>query len=55
MRYITYLVIYIKVFVKPNINNYFLSRNKMAANKNFQKSFKYLGGIIRHHWPRIFN
>ena len=34
--------------MNPNINNIFLSRNKMAANKKFKKSFKYLGGIIFH-------
>ena len=25
-----------------------MSRNKMVANKKFQKSLKYLGGIIFH-------
>ena len=30
--------------MKPNINNKFLSRSKMAANKKFKKSLKYLGG-----------
>ena len=37
--------------MKPNINNKFLSRNKVAANKKFNKYLKYLGGgggIIFH-------
>ena len=35
--------------MKPNINNNFLSKSKVAANKKFKKSLKYLeGGIILH-------
>ena len=39
---------YIKVFMKPNIKKIFLPKNKMAANKQFKQSLKYLGGIILH-------
>ena len=42
--------------MKPNINNKFLSRSKMAANKKFKKSLKYLGGGGHNlSWPRILN
>ena len=40
--------IYIKVFMKPNIKKLFLPKNKMATNKQFKQSLKYLGGIIFH-------